>query len=131
MPRLSLMIIALAGALAGCVAAHGPVVDLRPYSLNAKQMAQIRGAAGKELRDPDGAQFRNIQARRVRHQDGTARIVVCGAMNAKNQYGGYVGYSAFGGEIDQKGDFTLTDRDTTSFRYVEAGCRQNYGMPIN
>jgi hypothetical protein len=52
-------------------------------------------AAGKELaaammKDPDSARFRLVTVKKL---DG-ARFV-CGEINAKNSYGGYVGYQRF------------------------------------
>jgi hypothetical protein len=51
-----------------------------------------------ELKDPDSAKFRNI---RMQEADGAK--FVCGEMNAKNSYGGYVGFTPF-----------LTNGDTVS-----------------
>ena len=42
------------------------------------------------LKDPSGAQFRNV--RLVSYLDGK---VICGEVNGKNSYGGYVGFSPF------------------------------------
>lgn len=42
------------------------------------------------LKDPDSAQFKDV--RLVDYRDGK---VVCGRVNAKNSYGGYVGYKQF------------------------------------
>lgn len=44
----------------------------------------------RTFKDPDSAQFRNIVIR-----DSGKRRAVCGEVNAKNSYGGYVGYRAF------------------------------------
>ena len=42
------------------------------------------------LKDPDSAKFRNVRFVKYNNQ-----IVVCGEVNAKNSYGGYVGFSEF------------------------------------
>ena len=42
------------------------------------------------MKDPSSAQFEDVQA--VAYQDGK---VVCGSVNAKNSYGGYVGFTPF------------------------------------
>lgn len=42
------------------------------------------------FKDPDSAKFRNV--RYVKYEE---RIVICGEVNAKNSYGGYVGYENF------------------------------------
>lgn len=55
------------------------------------------------LRDPSSAQFRNVQV--VKQQDGTS--AVCGEVNGKNAYGGYVGFQSFvvkGSEVHLRGN---------------------------
>lgn len=47
-------------------------------------------ALTSNLRDPDSVKFRNV--RLVKYGEG---YIVCGALNAKNGYGAYVGYRAF------------------------------------
>lgn len=51
----------------------------------------------KPLKDPDSAIFRNM---RLVDYKSTGRIV-CGEFNAKNSYGGYVGYKIFAGAPGQ------------------------------
>lgn len=48
------------------------------------------------LRDPGSAQFRNVRV--VPYQIGK---VVCGEVNGKNAYGGYVGFTAFVSGVNQ------------------------------
>lgn len=43
-------------------------------------------AVQAQLKDPDSAQFRNLAA---------SEDVVCGEVNAKNAFGGYVGHTRF------------------------------------
>lgn len=45
-----------------------------------------------ELRDPESAQFRNI-SKTKKNEFGV--VTVCGEVNGKNAYGGYVGYQRF------------------------------------
>jgi len=45
-----------------------------------------------ELRDPDSAQFRNIIESK---ENEWGVVTVCGEVNGKNAYGGYVGYQRF------------------------------------
>lgn len=47
-------------------------------------------AATSDLKDPNSAQFRD-----VRIVQTPAGRVVCGSINAKNTYGGYVGFTPF------------------------------------
>jgi hypothetical protein len=53
------------------------------------QRAEEQIKAG--LRDPDSAQFSNERA----HEDQRFGMVVCGLLNAKNSFGGYVGRRRF------------------------------------
>ena len=55
-----------------------------------KTIAAAQDAAKKTLKDPDSAKFQNI---RMMDYDGGK--VLCGEINAKNSYGGYVGYKRF------------------------------------
>lgn len=115
-------------ALSGCVATNGPVLERKPVSLSAGQIAQVKAAVERDMRDPSSAQYQNIQARRVAHQNGAERLVVCGAVNAKNGYGGYTGFMAFGGEFEANGQFTLHDVDVRRPGFTDSTCRVVYGM---
>jgi hypothetical protein len=55
-----------------------------------QQIEQAKQIAVYELKDPDSAQFRNMDVR-----DTGKDFAVCGEINAKNSYGGYVGYRQF------------------------------------
>ncbi len=68
-------------------------IEMRQYiiengekkGIEAAQLALKRG-----LKDPESAMFRNVRTEQT--EDG---IVVCGEYNAKNSYGGYVGFNRF------------------------------------
>lgn len=51
---------------------------------------KVKSVASRDLKDPDSAKFRAVSINR----SGGA-FVVCGELNAKNSYGGYVGYERF------------------------------------
>jgi hypothetical protein len=51
-----------------------------------QRRVDARMAVQAELKDPDSAQFRNIVA---------SETAACGEVNAKNAFGGYVGYTRF------------------------------------
>lgn len=60
--------------------------------------ANAKTAVSKGLKDPDSAQFRGMYLTREPAQSqGKTYMVdhVCGEVNAKNGYGGYVGYRRF------------------------------------
>ena len=68
-------------------------VEMRNYIIEhgeRKAMDAAMLAVKNGLKDPDSATFRNV--RTVGTPDG---IVVCGEYNAKNSYGGYVGFNRF------------------------------------
>lgn len=66
---------------------------------------QARMAIQEQLKDPDSAEFRNIMA---------SETVVCGEVNAKNAFGGYVGFTRF---FHTAGGITMLDeaQDKASF----------------
>ncbi len=53
--------------------------------------SKIRGL----LKDPDSAQFRSVTVVQQKQFDANAVGVVCGYVNAKNSFGGYVGYKGY------------------------------------
>lgn len=55
-----------------------------------KVIEQVKGEIRGRMKDPDSAQFKNIQLY------GTGNpYTVCGQENSKNSYGGYVGFLPF------------------------------------
>lgn len=129
--------ILLSIALSGCI--QNPMVrhlnDLSASSL-AEMRAAVRGTAGylKEhgeavtmqaaqdrvravLKDPESARFQNLS---IKTFEGER--VVCGQVNAKNAYGGYVGFTRFAAGV---GAAVLEDTDT---RYPEITNAANTGL---
>lgn len=53
-------------------------------------LEKAREAVAESLKDPSSAQFRNV--RLANYMGGK---VICGEVNAKNSYGGYVGFTRF------------------------------------
>lgn len=47
------------------------------------------------LKDPASVQFRGVKLSRFKTPDGKPASIWCGEMNAKNSFGGYVGFSQF------------------------------------
>lgn len=56
----------------------------------AEVLRKVQSLVSYEMKDPDSAKFRNL--RFVKYNEKT---VVCGEVNAKNSYGGYVGFENF------------------------------------
>ncbi len=81
------LLLVLAVFVAGCAGIDqvGPEVPLPPTA----QQSVMRSVAD-QMKDPYGAQFRNWHA--FESQKG---LLICGEVNAKNSYGGYVGFTHF------------------------------------
>ena len=131
--------ISIAIALTGCASPSG-VYQNPTQNLRALSMKEVRGyateiqlffekngqektitaaqdAAKKGLKDPDSAKFQNL---RIADFDGGK--VVCGEINAKNSYGGYVGYKRF-----VAGTSVATIYDTSS-KYPDLNDAFNAGI---
>jgi hypothetical protein len=65
-----------------------------PRPVTADELAAVRHAVADRLKDPDSAQIRNVMV----SPDGE-NLTVCGEVNAKNAYGGYVGFRKFLGML--------------------------------
>jgi|HubBroStandDraft_6_1064221.scaffolds.fasta_scaffold180952_2 hypothetical protein len=87
-----------------------------PMPLTTAEQEAVANEVRNQLRDPDSAEFRNIAA----YHDTRFGRMVCGELNAKNSFGGYVGYTGFvikvganGGQemlLDQDGEFPQAAR---------------------
>lgn len=55
---------------------------------------EARNAVRAMLKDPESAQFRNIYSRGMGGKP-IPNATVCGEVNAKNSYGGYIGFTRF------------------------------------
>jgi hypothetical protein len=66
-----------------------------------KVTAALESRARDELKDPESAHMRNTVLYHHRflekngHESPTGEYVLCGEINAKNAYGGYIGYARF------------------------------------
>lgn len=131
--------ISIAIALTGCASPSGvyqsPIQNLRTISMNEargyatetrlffekngpeKTIAAAQDAAKKGLKDPDSAKFQKL-----RIADFEGGKVVCGEINAKNSYGGYVGYKPF-----IAGTLAATIYDTSS-EYQDINDASNAGI---
>lgn len=56
---------------------------------------KAQAAVANLLKDPGSAQFRNVRVKD--YLDGK---IICGEVNGKNSYGGYVGFSPFAASTD-------------------------------
>ena len=69
---------------------------VEPVSLTDQQRQAVDTAIRDVMKDPDSVKIKNIVSTR---RDGT--VFVCGAVNAKNSYGGYTGFTPFRIDIDE------------------------------
>lgn len=89
-------------ALLGCqtVASLKPT---NPYSLSKQEIEQVEAGVRGRLKDPGSANFGKI----VAGKDDQGKVIVCGLVNSKNSFGGYVGMSPFSGELFGGGQFDV------------------------
>lgn len=74
-------------------------------------------AVQSKLSDPESARFRN-----VRLEQYLTHLIVCGEVNAKNAYGGYVGFRSFMASPRSAAIYQYEDDDRTGFtRAANAG----------
>lgn len=60
-----------------------------------QEVKQAKEAVANQLRDPESAQFRNMTETRKTSLLEHGVVTVCGEVNGKNAYGGYVGFQRF------------------------------------
>ena len=135
-----LLVFSIAAILVGCAPPPGgypsPYENLRQISLSkvARFAASVKTdlvnetpqqvvekgkkAIADTLKDPASAQFRNV--RLVQYLDG---VVICGEINGKNSYGGYVGFRDFVGETNSG-----TMRRNDKAKYADITAAANTGI---
>ncbi|HHW39470.1 MAG TPA: peptidoglycan-binding protein [Bacillales bacterium] len=93
------------------------------------QMAAIEDAVKHELLDPFSSYLRNV----VRHESG----MVCGQVNAKNQFGAYVGWRTFMVPLmfphpDRSGKWHATGAlvDSSDEEHVNITCMLDIGIRL-
>ncbi|WP_372400135.1 hypothetical protein [Azospirillum sp. HJ39] len=78
--------------------------------------AAIEEGARSSLKDPDSAKFKDIVAFKTK----TGSIAGCGLINAKNSYGGYIGYTPFRTVVaTSNGKFTGIDAHLQEGKYPQ------------
>jgi membrane-associated protease RseP (regulator of RpoE activity) len=97
----------------------------QPISLTKVQLQVVMKGVRERLKDPDSAKFGEIRASKQRE------TTVCGYVNAKNSFGGYVGKSRFIGLL-YGGAFVLVaiGSDEISGESTLEVCRSNYGISL-
>lgn len=102
-----LSVLPAALCLAACGGAEVQVQKVEPSS---QMVNSLKGVAEERLRDPASAQYRNFVAYAI----GQGETLVCGELNAKNGFGGYVGFQAIAGFFDSSAALRNYYIDTTS-----------------
>ncbi len=111
--------LALTALLAGC-GPGGALVDV-PVSRAAPPpsvVAATKSMLRERLRDPESARFRRIRAWRSAAGD----VILCGELNARNGFGGYVGYRSFYARW-RGGRLARSYLDSGSASVAAFGCR--------
>ncbi len=91
------------------------------YAENNKFLDMVQSKVKQEMKDPDSTKFQKL--REIKNSVGES--VACGEVNAKNSYGGYVGYQLFSYSSD--GIVILnspkdSDYYRNKFVYDKSGC---------
>lgn len=84
--------------LAGCSAVNSRMtpfltqLDKAPrYSLSANETKAIKASVLSRLKDPESATF----GKQIAAKDSNGWILVCGSVNAKNSFGGFIGMQPY------------------------------------
>lgn len=86
-------------------------------------ISQLQTQTAQQLKDPASAQFQNVHL-------NTARTALCGQINAKNSYGGYVGFRNF--ITTDKGAFVAPEGcGSPSMPLSDMPACAKYAMAIN
>jgi hypothetical protein len=75
-------------AAAAASQAQEKAAEEKRAAASAQQLAELQEMVAAQLKDPASAQFRGVEL----NSAGTA---ACGQVNAKNSFGGYVGFQEF------------------------------------
>lgn len=113
--------------LAGCMTATPtPQKQIEFTKLNTSQVKSLQLAVKSGMKDPESAKFGSYISFETTDDNGQKIDVVCGYVNGKNSYGGYVGmtpYIALG--ADRK--FVTAIGPTKGAMNV---CKKQYGVSL-
>ena len=77
--------------LVGCGAGREKPVSIHPIQIDLNEQRIVRATVMSQLKDPYSAIFGGYSAWLVTMKDNRREKVICGLVNAKNSFGGYVG----------------------------------------
>jgi hypothetical protein len=129
---MRIAIFVAAFAMAACNSAQrAPVATASsavPITLSKAQIESIKAGVAKDLKDPESARFGDS----FRAVESSGAIIVCGYVNAKNSYGGYIGEKPFIASGGRAGPFALIGlggriygRDDIGSGAVREQCAEN------
>lgn len=122
-----LRILAVLGAMALLVPAA------RAEELTEAQRRAVADAVRETLKDPDSANFKWLAVPATEIETDVGGVFYCGLVNAKNSYGGYVGFQPYAAMLirTKSGEWVATRMDSdlpgpeeTRVAAVYATCRQ-------
>lgn len=91
------------------------VVDDTASLVDQHKLKNVISNLSKDLKDPSSLQIRNLHESKSQPQN-----ILCGEYNAKNSFGGYVGYSKFIASPDS----VMSERNNQFWKIVapSSGC---------
>ena len=92
-----------------------------PAAASDTAIVEAKSAMLAKLRDPQSAQFGTFTHSTKPNANGISTDVVCGTVNAKNGFGGYIGAKPFAYLVRQK--MALYGGDEIEMLGVETFCR--------
>ena len=81
-------LLTLASCGGGIVDPNTIEVSTKPHKLSSNEINFAKNIIAEQSREPEAVRFRNLYG----FSTNTGDTIVCGEVNAKNAYGGYVGY---------------------------------------
>lgn len=109
--------------LFGCQSTSANRTPAVAVSLSPSQIEIVKAAITPRMKDPDSVRFGEMMGAR----NDKGEITVCGYVNAKNSFGGYVGMSPFYGVLNEQNktyDFGGTGTSGTDRMAVVSLCKE-------
>jgi hypothetical protein len=128
-----ILLLACCTALVGCASAIVPATEIASAprrALTDKEKIIITRAVTASLKDPDSAKFQWVPI-----VEDARSAAYCGLVNAKNSYGGYVGYYPFLVRVEPNTTAPITSASAQSISHgpdeigidIVAGACANWG----
>lgn len=89
------------------------VAQTKGDALESVTTIKAKAAVVRTLKDPESVRFRDLSERPDKDALNRPTIVVCGMVNAKNSYGGYIGFRPFA-YLASTGELMIYSDDPTA-----------------